>query len=70
MNISTTELGSSEILTTNERQQDRIAIRVSRREPKPDQLAWMLEEEIEESGCAGNLWQQALKTDDKGHCTL
>ena len=60
-------------MTINERQQDRIAIKVSNREPKPDQLALMFEEEEEEeweSGCMDDVWQQALETDDNGYCAL
>ena len=57
-------------MTINERQQDRIAIKMSSREPKPDQLALMFEDEGWESGCVGNVWQQALKTDDKGYCAI
>ena len=45
---STTELGSSERLTINERQQDRIAISVGGRGSKPDQLASMYEDDGED----------------------
>lgn len=64
------EYEGSKRVTINDRQQDRIAVRVNNREPKPDQLAWVLEEEVGEGRCRGSLWQQALKTDDAGHCAL
>ena len=53
-----------------DRQQDGVAIRVDGGEPKPDQLAWMLEQGIGEGERRGSVWQQALKTDDNGHCAL
>ena len=61
---------NSERVIINDRQQDSVAIRVNSGEPKPDQLAWMLEQGIGEGESAGSLWQQALKTDDNGHCAL